>query len=278
MPFPARRALLIGSLAIVILGACTPGTGTTIHSSTSADLPPISRSAPPSSTTATSQPATATVRHRPSSSHGASTATSAPPPNDQARLTRPLHLPVLRPGQTCPTSRGSAIHTPVFNGTAPGVGPVRPLAGDLNGDADLTSNTHAPGWLAIKSLWFSDPSYRGPFLVRIRRLDGPGPAGLLEDPSVTSFFVPAGPTFNGGPGGYRTITGATWVKTPGCMAWQVDGLTFSNVIVIRLLCRPPNCALPTKPLLPPHTTATGRTGSSAAPPQAQRQSPGRPVV
>jgi hypothetical protein len=70
---------------------------------------------------------------------------------------------------------------------------------------------------------------------------------------VTSFLVPAGPTFNDGPGGYRTIMRATWVKTPACIAWQVDGLTFSKILVIRLLCRPPTCPLPTEPLLPPHT-------------------------
>ncbi len=171
-------------------------------------------------------------------------------------LSRPLHLPVLRPDQPCPTSHGTPINAVGFVGVALGVGPVHPLAGDTNGVAELTSRTQHPGWLAIKDLWFSEPGYQGPFLVRIRRLDGAGPAGLLENPALTSFYVPPGPTSTG-TDGYREVTGATWVTAPGCLAWQVDGLTFSNVIVIRLVCQPPTCALP-------HTAASTAQAAEAA--------------
>lgn len=158
-------------------------------------------------------------------------------------LSRPLHLPVLRPNQACATSGGKATSGHGFTGVAQCAGPVHPLAGDTNGVAELTSRTQEPGWLAIKDVWFSEPRYQGPFLVRIRRLDGAGPAGLLENPALTSFYQPPGPTLNG-TDGYREVTGATWVKTPGCIAWQVDGLSFSNVIVMRLICRPPACTMP----------------------------------
>jgi hypothetical protein len=246
MPALARKLALIGSLVVVAVTSCTPGRVPAASSSSPVDLPAVSR--PESSATTTAvplQPASSTSQSvRPSSSPRATTVNSSPPPNnDQARLTRPLHLPVLHPGQACPVSRATPTHSSDFTGAALGVGPVHPLA---TGNEDLGSNTHAPGWLAIKSLWVSDPQYQGPFLVRIRRLDGSGPAGGLEDPTVTSFFVPNGPTWNSQPGGYRAITGATWVKTPGCVAWQVDGLTFSNVIVIQLLCRAPLCVLPAK--------------------------------
>lgn len=246
MPARARKLALIGSLVVVAVTSCTSGRVPAASSSSSVDLPAVSRPESSSTTTAPPpQPASAASESvRPSSSPRASTVTSSPPPNnDQARLTRPLHLPVLRPGQACPVSRGTPTHSSDFTGSALGVGPVHPIA---TGNEGLGSNTHAPGWLAIKSLWLSDPQYQGPFLVRIRRLDGSGPAGVLEDPTVTSFFVPAGPTWNSEPGGYREITGATWVKTPGCVAWQIDGLTFSNVIVIQLLCRPPLCVLSAK--------------------------------
>lgn len=139
-----------------------------------------------------------------------------------------------------------AVNTSDFGGWAPGPGPVRPLAVAADGLAHLISLTQQPGWLAIKSLWFSEPSYQGPFLVRIRRVDGAGPAGLLEDPTLTSFYVPPGPTTSG-TDGYREVTGATWVKTPGCIAWQVDGLTFSNVIIVRAVCNPPECVMPEQP-------------------------------
>ena len=43
--------------------------------------------------------------------------------------------------------------------------------------------------------------------------------------------------------GFRDVTGATWVKAPGCVAWQVDGINFSHVIVARLVCRQPTCTI-----------------------------------
>jgi hypothetical protein len=258
----AGRAVLMIALALVVSVACTAGPGVITSSSTPGDLQPASVPASPSSTTAvvvsaptTSPPANTIVGTETFSSPKAATATSATPSNDQARLTRPLHFPVLRPAQTCPVSSELVTHSANFMGSALGVGPAHPVADSRE---DLFSNTTTAGWLAIKSLWISEPSYQGPFLVRIRRLDGLGPAGLLEDPTVTSFFVPAGPTPISFTDGYRTITGGTWVKTPGCVAWQVDGLTFSHVIVIQLRCQPPDCMLPPVP-------ATARTGQSTAP-------------
>lgn len=261
--FPrAGQAVLMIALAAVVLTACTDGSGITTRSNTPAGFYPSSVSTSPASATAmlvsapaTTRSANSTVPIETFSSSTSTGATSASSSNDQARLTRPLHLPLLRPGQACPVSPETPTHSSDFGGSALGVGPVHPLA---TGTEDLSSNTHAPGWLAIKSLWVSDPTYQGPFLVRIRRLAGSGPAGVLEDPSVTSFFVPDGPTWNSQSGGYRAITGATWVKTPGCVAWQVDGLTFSHVIVIELRCPLPDCTLPLVP-------TTARTGQSTAP-------------
>lgn len=148
---------------------------------------------------------------------------------------------MLRPGERCPTSRDRRINNGSFTGIAIGAGPVHPLgASNVSGAADLISNTQHAGWLAFKGLWFSEPRYKGPFLVRLRRLGRPGPVGVLEDPGKTSFFTPAGPTINSY-GGYRTVPGSTWVKKPGCIAWQVDGLGFSHVIVVRAVCRPGWC-------------------------------------
>ena len=36
-----------------------------------------------------------------------------------------------------------------------------------------------------------------------------------------------------GTGGWREAPGGLWVQAPGCYAWQVDGLTFSETIVVR---------------------------------------------
>jgi hypothetical protein len=153
-------------------------------------------------------------------------------------LRRPLRLPTLSKGESCPVSRGTAVNNPDFGGIALGKGPVRPLLGEeptssaRRGLAVLVTHTSAAGWYGFKTLWFSVPAYRGPFIVRAKRIDGPGKIALGESPSVTTLVVPPGPTLNGG-GGRRTAPGGTWVKSPGCYAWQVDGLSFSTVIVTK---------------------------------------------
>jgi hypothetical protein len=38
-------------------------------------------------------------------------------------------------------------------------------------------------------------------------------------------------------GGWREFPYFTFVRSPGCYAWQVDGLSFSEVIVVRMLAR-----------------------------------------
>lgn len=155
-----------------------------------------------------------------------------------AELHRPLHFPNLRPGQHCPTSSGRTINTQYFTGTALGDGPVRPLIameGDLAHGITDTAAHQYPGWLAFKTLWISMPQYQGPFVIRAKRLDGPGRISFNpQSQKLYPLVVPPGPTANSG-GGYRTVPGQTWVKAPGCYAWQVDGLTFSEVIVIKAL-------------------------------------------
>lgn len=151
-----------------------------------------------------------------------------------AVLNRPLHFPALRPGQHCPASPGSPVSTADFGGIALGNGPVRVViadTGDLRrGVADLSPSS-SPPWIALKTLWFSVPAYHGPFIIRARRLGHPGPVALGEGPTIAPLVVPPGPTLNG-TGGWREAPGGLWVRTAGCYAWQVDGLTFSEMIIV----------------------------------------------
>jgi len=86
-----------------------------------------------------------------------------------------------------------------------------------------------PGWFYVKTLWFAFPNYQGPVLIRGRQLDGSHDVVFGEAPSVVDPELPAGPTINGGHG-FREWPGGTWLRAPGCYAWQVDGLGFSDVI------------------------------------------------
>ena len=162
-------------------------------------------------------------------------------------LARPLHFPSLGPGGRCPVSAGYAVNNPYFGGDALGNGPVRVLiaqAGDVL-HARPILGTGDPRGYALQTLWFAMPGYNGAFVVRGARLGKPGP--IAVQPGETSFgpgagplIVPAGPTLNSYPeptgkpswAGYRTVPGSTWVKSPGCYAWQVDGRGFSEVIVV----------------------------------------------
>lgn len=82
-------------------------------------------------------------------------------------------------------------------------------------------------------------------------------AGLLENPTLTAFYTP--PVSGLGIDGYREFPGATWVKSPECIAWQVDGLTFSNVIVVRAVRVRIRCTMPSA-----HRAAPSTVGSQSA--------------
>jgi hypothetical protein len=154
-------------------------------------------------------------------------------------LARPLHFPALAPGGRCPVSTGSTLATSDFTGSALGSGPVRVLLADrgdvLRGRVDLGTSA-APGWYALQTLWIAMPRYSGPFVVRAARLGARGPIEVQPSetglsPGSGPLIVTAGPTLNS-QGGYRTVPGSTWMKSPGCYAWQVDGRGFTKIIVV----------------------------------------------
>jgi hypothetical protein len=150
-------------------------------------------------------------------------------------LNRPMHLPTLRTGQHCPSDAGERVDAGGFGGIALGSGTVRVIVaseGDLSRRVAVLNRPTPDGWLTLKTLWFSVPTYTGPFVVRVARLDGQGQMGLGEPRIEGPLVVPPGPTLNGSDG-YRTSPGSLWVKTPGCYGWQVDGLTFSETVVVQ---------------------------------------------
>ncbi len=160
------------------------------------------------------------------------------PRRSASLLSRPLHFPSLAPNGACPVSSGSTVDNSSFVGVALGSGPVRVLLADrgdiLRGRVDLGSS-QAPGWSALQTLWFAAPGYDGPFVVRAARLGTRGPIEVKADqtglgPGRGALLVATGPTANT-QDGYRTIPGSTWVRSPGCYAWQVDGHGFSEIIV-----------------------------------------------
>jgi hypothetical protein len=143
-----------------------------------------------------------------------------------ARLRRPLRIPVLAPGSTCP--RSSARRVSKDFGIALGPGPVYPVPFP-DGTFHYGGGRTEGGWIYAKVLWIGGPRYRGPILIRGRQLDGTNWLGFeygarpfadLQIPPVPAGFR-----------GWRHTASYTRFRGPGCYAYQIDGTTFSRVIV-----------------------------------------------
>lgn len=155
------------------------------------------------------------------------------------RLRRPLHLPRVVAGGGCPITPRRRYANELFAGSVLGSGPVRPLVAPggrapfAHGSLAFLRSPGSTRWRSIKTLWFSLAAYDGPVLIRGRRLDKRGVVafGGSQPALVDPQFAP-GATLNGADG-IREWPDATWIKAPGCYAWQIDGTTFSSVVVFR---------------------------------------------
>ncbi len=108
-------------------------------------------------------------------------------------------------------------------------------AGDLRHGSAHLGSTDFPKWQALKTHFFTSPAYQGPVLIRAQRLDRSGPIALGPTPTEAApLLVPSGPAANE-LAGWREFPYSTFVKAPGCYAWQVDGRMFSEIIVVRML-------------------------------------------
>jgi hypothetical protein len=149
-----------------------------------------------------------------------------------AALHRPLHLPALAAGAPCPVSPIGRIDFAKY-GVAKGIGPgpaypvgfaqpgsvlqfIYPPAGEFAGS----------DWGGQKVLWFVAPSYRGPVLIRGGRLDARGTL-RFESGKVPPVELRIPATNRA----LRYRPSYTRLRAPGCYAYQIDGTTFSRVIV-----------------------------------------------
>jgi len=84
------------------------------------------------------------------------------------------------------------------------------------------------GWGGQKVLWFVNPRYQGSVLVRGHQLDGPHSIrfGLELDQQLVL------DTQSGGTP-WPNFPSFTRLQAPGCYAYQVDGNTFSYLIIFQ---------------------------------------------
>jgi hypothetical protein len=110
-----------------------------------------------------------------------------------------------------------------------GPGPAYPTLPSEDGHAALhyLLGWGYEGWDGTKVLW-TVPTYTGPYIVRGRQLDGPGELRFDQGPEWSRKLHDelrlVGP--------YALLNpAATFLRSPGCYAYQVDGRGFSYVIV-----------------------------------------------
>ncbi len=188
---------------------------------------------------------------------GATRAT--PPPGAtggaSGRLSQvPLKLPRIERGQSCPLSKLSQVVGPHLR-MGLGSGPVYLFSGEG------VRSQHS-----TKVVWAAEPSYSGPIRIRGGRIDGSSQL-LLDAPDNNWHGAPvkkvdgsdlypeldlleSHSTFPNVPAGWRMWPSGTYVASPGCYAWQVDGLGFTELITVRPLdlpTLPPGAACPVSP-------------------------------
>jgi hypothetical protein len=149
-------------------------------------------------------------------------------------LRRLLAFPEVRAGADCPSTNSRPFDNGQFVGLAFGDGPVQPvIAGAFVKPSGLVFRAFDPsGWYVAKTGWIASPDYEGPILIRGRQLDGPHKVALGGAPALVDPQLGPGPTLNG-TGGWREWPGGTWLRTPGCYAWQIDGTSFSRIVIFK---------------------------------------------
>ncbi len=158
---------------------------------------------------------------------GAPSPTAAADPYATLRA-RPLKLPVLAPGQPCPKAAGRIV-SPSF-GPALGNGPVYPVGFGTAGVFDLAGAQEEGGWLYAKVLWVAAPSFRGPVLVRGRRLDASGDLRFERGPDPVAELTLHTNAHPPDAAGWIDWPSYTRLRGPGCYAYQVDAPDFTLMI------------------------------------------------
>lgn len=160
---------------------------------------------------------------------------------------RPLRLPTIAPGAACPGSLGRVVQSGF--GMASGDGPAYIVGLGTDGAVQATGPGPIPNgrgiatWGAEFVMFIIAPSYRGAVLARGRQVDGQHAllfnGGLDQiagfDQSTTTLLSQlrlSGAPAYGEP--WPNFPAYLRIQAPGCYAIQLDGDTFSEVVVFNI--------------------------------------------
>ncbi len=126
----------------------------------------------------------------------------------------------------CRSTQGHTVGSPV-TGSIVALGGPRVLirienSGNLDAGELTLGKTTYPGWLAIKTFFFTPPTFRGGFTVQVQAINGSSIAGVGAQPPGGKFTVKSGPAAETSHG-WREWPAFTWVKGPGCYRFTIGG-------------------------------------------------------
>ena len=159
---------------------------------------------------------------------------------------RPVLLPTLDAGVACPAAQGRAVE-PAF-GPAIGDGPAYIVGmgtdGVLHATAPIAHGKGSATWGSQLAIFIIAPSYNGPVLARGHQLDGSHPLlfnGGLDQmqgfdqttPTLLSQLRLEGSPAYGAP--WPNFASYLRMQAPGSYGIQLDGDTFSEIVVFRVV-------------------------------------------
>ncbi len=158
---------------------------------------------------------------------------------------RPLRVPALSGNTSCPVTNKEIL--PYF-GFASGKGPVSiPGTDDQfeSGDPTPGDILQKDGWKVQKELWFIQPPYQGPILVRGRQLYGShmllfnGGYAQMDytgnwqlAPTSPELFLLGSTQYDFPPNAWGSYS---YARVPGCYVYQLDGLNFSGYFIFQVV-------------------------------------------
>lgn len=154
-----------------------------------------------------------------------------------SELRRPIEIPRLAAGASCPVTPATTLSRAFA--PAQGDGPLYPVgaAGGLQFIYPVQpGQTWYPSeWSGNKIAWTAPKTFRGRILIRGRQVDGPHILRFGEErlPMTEMRFMVTASDI--GEDGWYQRGSTTRLRAPGCYAWQVDGRSFSYVVVFRAI-------------------------------------------
>nr|BBH88832.1 hypothetical protein KTC_35830 [Thermosporothrix sp. COM3] len=137
---------------------------------------------------------------------------------------RPLHLPSLASGTSCPVTPSQRVD--LRFGAAQGKGPLYMIIDPATG-ATGGQDEHL-----LKTLVLVAPSYQGPILLRGQQLDGHHEVRFGQEPASSKLALAS--TIKGrDDSNWLNYATYTRVRAPGCYGIQLDGASFHYQIIFK---------------------------------------------